>query len=342
MSAWIPSHVEPVLVLLFVLAVVGILGVALYAVPNLLVDGNGLSSDVKATTETSVRTAVLQSAAGIALFVGLYYTSRTARSNRQGQAADRFSKAVEQLGSESTDVRIGAIIAFEHLARESKELRVPITDLLARFVNGRCSRADLSSEGKAEPIAADVDMAIRVLGRRTGRSAETTRIDFYERCLVKARLDAGDLRGVIVSYGQLDGAAMIESDLRGANFFGASVRDAFLSGSDLREASFHGAKLNGTFLPGADARNASFVHADLSSADFSYRRSKEKVRSKGARLAGAHLNHAQTDGTDFRGVDLRKVIGLSQTQINVAITNEDTLLPPGLETPTGGLSGPPS
>ena len=37
----------------------------------------------------------------------------------QGQVTDRFTRAIEQLGSDKLDVRIGRIYALERVARDS-------------------------------------------------------------------------------------------------------------------------------------------------------------------------------------------------------------------------------
>ena len=44
---------------------------------------------------------------------------RTHELTEQGQITDRYTKAVEQLGSDKLDVRIGGIYALERIARDS-------------------------------------------------------------------------------------------------------------------------------------------------------------------------------------------------------------------------------
>ncbi len=44
---------------------------------------------------------------------------RTYELTEQGQATDRYIKAIEQLGSDKLDVRIGGIYALERVARDS-------------------------------------------------------------------------------------------------------------------------------------------------------------------------------------------------------------------------------
>src|ERR1051326_4057166 len=44
---------------------------------------------------------------------------RTHELTEQGQITDRYTKAVEQLGSDKLDVRIGGIYALERITRDS-------------------------------------------------------------------------------------------------------------------------------------------------------------------------------------------------------------------------------
>ena len=50
---------------------------------------------------------------------------RTHELAERGQVTDRFTKAIEQLGSDKLDVRIGGIYALERIARDSAETTRP-------------------------------------------------------------------------------------------------------------------------------------------------------------------------------------------------------------------------
>ena len=53
---------------------------------------------------------------------------------REGQITDRFTRAVEQLGSDKLEVRLGGIFALERIAKDSEPDRWAITDTLVAFV----------------------------------------------------------------------------------------------------------------------------------------------------------------------------------------------------------------
>jgi hypothetical protein len=62
------------------------------------------------------------------------YTARNFRVSREGQATDRYTKAITQLGDDKPDVRIGGIYALERVARDSKKDHPAVMEVLAAFV----------------------------------------------------------------------------------------------------------------------------------------------------------------------------------------------------------------
>lgn len=98
-----------------------------------------------AKARNDVRTTLLQGFGGMVLLLGAYLTwrqtqiSRTAnrdelRLSREGQLTDRFTRAVEQLGSEDVAVRVGGIYALGRIAEESETERAAIADTLSAYV----------------------------------------------------------------------------------------------------------------------------------------------------------------------------------------------------------------
>ncbi|MFF4508406.1 hypothetical protein [Streptomyces sp. NPDC001401] len=91
-----------------------------------------------------IRTTLLQGLAGIALLIGAFFTWRQLQVTSQGQITQRFTTAVEQLGSPSPDVRFGAIFALERIADDSPYDRITIAEVLCAFIK---------RGGSADPLA---------------------------------------------------------------------------------------------------------------------------------------------------------------------------------------------
>ena len=59
---------------------------------------------------------------------------RTHELTEQGQVTDRYTRAIEQLGSDKPDVRIGGIYALERIARDSARDHPAVIEVLTAFI----------------------------------------------------------------------------------------------------------------------------------------------------------------------------------------------------------------
>ncbi|TMR15889.1 hypothetical protein ETD85_55735, partial [Nonomuraea zeae] len=89
----------------------------------------------------SARHTLVQAVTGLVVIggvvftaLGLWYTAQTLNTTQQGQITDRYTKAVEQLGSTKSDVRLGGIYALQRLAFDSTHDRDSIRNVLSAFV----------------------------------------------------------------------------------------------------------------------------------------------------------------------------------------------------------------
>ncbi|MGI5201423.1 pentapeptide repeat-containing protein [Spirillospora sp. CA-108201] len=232
---------------------------------------------------------------------GLITTALTLRGTQEGQVTDRYTKAVEQLGSPSPEVRLGAVYALERLAGDSARDHNTIMDVLAAYVRVHAPAPDAKTP--REP-AADVQAALTTLvgNDRTRQPYEL------------------DLHGVRIPGVNLASAAS-NSARRDTHFQGP-----YLTVSDLRRAGWYVADLRGANLKGADLRHATLAAADLGSSDLRHA-DLRNAGLHGARLHGADLHGAQLKGADLRGADLTHVLGVTPSQIRQsALTDRTTRL----------------
>jgi len=95
------------------------------------------------------------------------------------------------------------------------------------------------------------------------------------------------------------------------------LSEADMSGMDLQGFMLYGANLTGAILRGTDLRNANL----------------KKARLTGAVLEGANLEETALDGANLQGADLRGALNLKQGQIDAAVGDDRTLVPPDLRKP---------
>src|SRR5664280_2440027 len=208
------------------------------------------------TAITNTRTGLIATLAVLGAGVGLAYTARTYRLSREGHLADRYTKAVEQLGSDKIEVRLGGIYALERLMRDSSTDQPTIVEVLAAYIRQHAPPASLDEAKTADSPTlpsspdADVQAALTVLGRRAAVAAEN-HIDLTGAHLAGAQLGWADLTGANLHRANLTRARLIGADLTGAYLDGANLAGAYLREADLTGAYLDGANLTGACLDGA-------------------------------------------------------------------------------------------
>jgi hypothetical protein len=151
------------LVLGLVFAVAAIVLLLIVLPPASLPGGTISHSDqARVTAESSIRATILQSAGGIVLITGLVLTARTIYLSRETHLTDRFTKAVDQLGGDFLEVRVGGIYALDRLARNSPRDRQLVIEVLTAYLHINAG-IDTGLPPTRERPAPDVQTALTVL-----------------------------------------------------------------------------------------------------------------------------------------------------------------------------------
>ncbi|WP_067823504.1 pentapeptide repeat-containing protein [Actinomadura kijaniata] len=265
----------------------------------------------------AARGRIIQFIVGFAAAAGFVYTvrnfglarqqselnRRTLEQSEAVQVADRFARAIDQLGSDAVDVRLGAIYSLERITRDSPRDQPAVVDVLAAFVC-RSSLARLDGE-----VPQDLQAAVAVLARRQ------TANDRGRLRLRGARLAGVEMAGAALAGADLAGADLSDADLRGADLAGADLSGAMLQEADLTGAAAAGAVMGGVaarrvVLREADLRGVDLTEAQLPEAQLTgaclVRVVADRVRLTEADLAGADLTGAVLTGGDLTGCVLKK------------------------------------
>jgi Pentapeptide repeats (8 copies) len=247
------------------------------------------------------RNTVLWFLGGAALLTGFYFTLDKLKVTLEIQLADRFVQAVDQLGKENLELRLGGIYGLERIAKRSENFYRPAMDILITYVREHAQwKAPSSTQAAQSPPkpAADLQAALTVLGRRTRtyNNGESQRLDLRNLDLRRANLSSAHLEGAILSGAHLEGAILN----------GARMEESILREAHMEDASLIGAHLEKAYLGGA--------------------------RLEGAKLRGAHLEEAFVsgaglDGADLLGANLSDAFGLTWEQIKMARKDNKTRLP---------------
>jgi hypothetical protein len=253
-------------------------------------------------------------ATALTAVAALWFSAQSLRSTRdqyglseQGQVTDRFSRAVENLGSDKINVRLGGIYSLERLARDSATDQPTIIEILSAFVRTQAPAdgpqcvmpefvrstdnpyVDWKFSGPLPKMQVDVQAAVTVLGRRDPHRDAGSLPDLSNSCLVSMQVK-----------GFFEGADFENSKLAWAFFDHADLRCAVFSRADLSIAIFNNDNLNGAWLFSVQAKNAQFAKADMRGAYLPYAE-LESANLAGANLSGAELANAILTGAHLHG-----------------------------------------
>jgi hypothetical protein len=206
-------------------------------------------------------------AAGALIFTARNFTvsRRTLELTEQGQVTDRYTKAIEQLGSDKLDVRIGGIYALERVARDSARDHPTVIEVLAAFIREHSrDQSDHPANPEEKPsVRPDVQAALTVVGRREIKHD----IRFGRIDLTRAALGGAALAYAALAYADLIGADLTGADLSGADLSRANLSRANLGGAVLDRAHLTFASLPRANLTGASLQEADLAYANLTAAD---------------------------------------------------------------------------
>jgi uncharacterized protein YjbI with pentapeptide repeats len=316
--------------------------------PDILTARPKVVGAARLKAENDVRTALVATLVGLAALGSLVFTALTVRINQQtlrlgqkSEAASRedqreimrlqldaragewYAHAVEQLASENSNIRIGALFALERVATLSTDIRQAVASLLCAYVWQHTHDKPVLAEGKlyGEP-SRDVGIAMSILSRlpdslqpfELSSSRLSGVILKHGARLARAEMAGVDLSGAFAPGADLSSAVLMQAHCRGATFDSVVAREADFSRADLSGAKFNKAILTGAKLPDAILTGAFLSSADLSSADL-HRATMDAANLGESNLSGADLSEASLKAANLGGADLRGAV-IKNTKIS--------------------------
>ncbi len=288
--------------------------------------------------------------------IRLRLTQEANDTTEQGLITDRINSAVDGLGAKRTvkidgedhtepniEVRIGALLALERIARQNLDFHIQIMEILCAYVRQNAP-ADVSP--MPHRPRSDVQMTLTIMGRRDdlqknrelSEKSQNSRYG-YRLCLQDCNLNGADLSSLDFSYALLEGSSLYCANLSRTNFSCADLTKAHLQEANLTEAVLARADLtavnlnfcnlfrvnfNRSILKDAYLFKAVLIEANLVAADIrdAYANEANFERAtikrallqsiqlneaclRNATLDGTNLAEAQLTGADFRHASLR-------------------------------------
>lgn len=293
------------LIIAAVLCVLVVVGSAIWLLPRWQVERwrrAGISSEEKlAELGVQARSSIIQALGGVALIVTIAITAfqvnetrRTAdktqqaaakslRLAEQGQLAERFGRAVDQLGANipgtslpATDVRMGALFSLMRLGVDSRTYKQAPLVVVATYVtsNYRPPKAPRPHGCKAVfRTRPDLVVALKFVLPRIAAGLDTRDLLGFRGAL----LDGLALDGLSFNRYNLTGVKFRDASLVGASFRNTTLPYARFDRACLRGADFRGAALRGASFRDATLKDAKFTREELDRAPLSQAQKRQAV-----------------------------------------------------------------
>ncbi|MFE8013999.1 pentapeptide repeat-containing protein [Streptomyces antibioticus] len=323
-----------------------VLGAVFVVLPGVVVDhdlaGASVAAQDRLKAVNDVRTTLLQVVGGLVVLFGAYATWRQLRvsqdglrATQEGYVTDRFSRAVDQLGSDKLDVRIGGLHALWRIAEQSGRDREAIISIQAAYLRThlpwpptepRSPAADVPINDIAplETRAADAQVALTALGVLC-RNREQSWVNVSVTDLRRADCDGLWFPEVNFDRTCMEAAGFYHANLTQASLVSVNLRHTDLTTAILRRARCVLADLRGAKLVETDLRDADFTEADLREANL------RKADARGAVLRRADLRLADLRGTDLSTADL------AEARLTGALASGRTRWPEGFDPTAAGV-----
>lgn len=254
----------------------------------------------KLQIENQIRTTWAQIFGGVFLLAGLIFAWLRIETSRRGQLTDRYIRAIDQLGSDNTVVRLGAIYGLERIANESSQEHWAVVDVLTAYVRHLSPWTDEREPQTPNP-SSEITAILAVLARRN-RSSETT-----GQSLLLAR---ADLRGYRLYESHFERAnlsyAHLENAVAGSDTFDFvpntfEMKDGMLEINRRRfdlalgqqAAHFERCQMTNTRLDNFVGMGCRFEHATMIG-----------MSASGAMLSWSHFERANLGSANFTSASL--------------------------------------
>lgn len=278
----------------------------------------------------SVGTALI----GLLLGLSEYADKRMAEKRKVAQ--EQYAMVVDNLGSESLVVRVGALGQLPTLLRrgvpeygpgsratdgllyllggETKQVTYPYQDDLLRVIRALVAVPKSGRDGNELESEAFLDMLCQIGAEGWYRAEMREEPPRSEECLAWLWSDAPQTRRFnIPSYPLFRGSSLASMNfsrkiLKRAEFSRATIRGGTFSDSTLTRSHFNRAKLWKVSFANADLRYADFSNANLQGVNFSGA-SLQYASFRGAVFGGSSgipvvFDQANLAGADFRDAEL--------------------------------------
>lgn len=217
--------------------------------------------------------------------------------NKSAKFFKNYSRAIDQLGSEKIEIRLGAISSLEMIADKSDEYFRPILKILTAYIREKSHTKEgiitknPEKQEKDKSLPTDFQAILELICKREHSFNE--KLDLRKSNLRKAQLFKAHLEGADLSEADIWGADLVEAHLENAQLSRAYLEDSILVRAHLNNADLLEACLVGAYIQGADFQDACLIKAQIEDAHL------ENTIFVRAFLEETNFNRAHLEGANF-------------------------------------------
>ena len=236
-------------------------------------------------------------------------TEEQAKANvntEQGQRQERLKNAIEHLGHDKESVRLGGAYELFHLARDTKDLRQTVLDILCAHIRRMTDEEGNYRAKHWSKPSEEVQSLLNLLFVQNHDVFGDFHVDLQGTWLKGANLQGARLDKADLTEAYLCGVALVGANLREAN-----MTKVHLQKADLTKAQMQKAILRRTRMQGACLNRVRLHETQL------YGTQMQGAKLVAARMEGAFLLHTEMQGADLYGARLQLAI-LSDVKLQAA------------------------
>lgn len=262
---------------------------------------------------------------------------------KENQKIDRFDKGIELLSVEGKASRIGGILILENLAvNDNEKYHKSCVEILTGFINSNTASESYkkikSSQGIWPPpeivsaiIALNNLDAISIAPEYKYRIHDlnncylpNTKFSIYEKLrLAFFNFRASNFSNSDFTFVELDSCDFNSTTLVGSKFENSKIRSCNFENAKLSNSNFINSKIADSNFKGCD-----FSNSILSLSDFT------NSSLENANLSNCRMLRVNLEKVNIRGANLEGAIDMTQSDLDKAKGNKQTVIPSYLKYPT--------
>ena len=291
-------------------------------------NGPGLTAKDLISAENDTRRTWSQALGYFGGIILLFFAWKRIEVSQEGQITDRFTRSIEHLGSDDTEVRMGGIYALERIAKDSEKDHLVIVEILTAYIRERAAKNIAESGAPNTKDTTDNEQICKNCKEEKFKTsfqpANHTSIqpsisegeaqtDSYRRCMDEAQTDESasppeDIQAALSVIGRRKvfyennsafSLNLSRTDLAGANLQNGNFTDVNLEESNLQNSILINSKLDGANLMWSNLNEAILRKASMQKASLVLANLQE------AELREADLREAELMESNLRAADLR-------------------------------------